>query len=130
MLGHLCFIQWSPTWSNVVSEMRWMFYHIKLIVSLRLIKYGGFHLGTTSLSKTRDMSNDVDERYVYLTDTGYVWNSCIQSVWQTHALCQFWFFFGRVVDEVEALKAILMDELIVRTNERLAFTFICMFHIS
>lgn len=37
-------------------------------------------------------------------------------------ICQFLFLFGRVVDEVEALKAILMDELIVRTNERLAFS--------
>jgi hypothetical protein len=33
--------------------------------------------------------------------------------------CQLVFLFDRVVDEVEALKAILMDELIVRTNERL-----------
>lgn len=37
----------------------------------------------------------------------------------TVEFCHFVFLFGRVVDEVEALKAILMDELIVRTNERL-----------
>ena len=44
-----------------------------------------------------------------------------------HTLCQFLFSFGRVVDEVGALKAILMDELIVRSNERLVLMFICMF---
>jgi hypothetical protein len=43
-----------------------------------------------------------------------------------HSVSSFFFPVGRVVDEVEALKAILMDELIVRTNERLVFIFIGM----
>lgn len=46
-----------------------------------------------------------------------------------HTFCQFLFSFGRVVDEVGALKAILMDELIVRSNERLVLIFSSMFQV-
>lgn len=46
-----------------------------------------------------------------------------------HTFCQFLFSFGRVVDEVGALKAILMDELIVRSNERLVLIFSSMFKV-
>lgn len=46
-----------------------------------------------------------------------------------HTFCQFLFSFGRVVDEVGALKAILMDELIVRSNERLVLIFGSMFEV-
>jgi hypothetical protein len=105
------------------------FYHITLIISLRLIEFCEFRLVTTSLIKTRNMSNDADERYVYLTNRGTSEVPVFCLFRQAHAFCQFLFLFGRVVDEVEALKAILMDELIVRTNERLVVIFICMFHI-
>jgi len=46
-----------------------------------------------------------------------------------HTFCQFLFSFGRVVDEVGALKAILMDELTVRSNERLVLIFSSMFQV-
>lgn len=46
-----------------------------------------------------------------------------------HTFCQFLFSFDRVVDEVGALKAILMDELIVRSNERLVLIFSSMFQV-
>ena len=39
--------------------------------------------------------------------------------WNKHTYSVNCYVFDRVVDEVEALKAILMDELVVRNNERL-----------
>lgn len=56
---------------------------------------------------------------VNLNNKGNTWIVYVLPSVSTVAFCHFVFLFGRVVDEVEALKAILMDELIVRTNERL-----------
>lgn len=56
---------------------------------------------------------------MHLNNKGNISSVCVLLSVSTVAFCHFIFLFGRVVDEVEALKAILMDELIVRTSERL-----------
>jgi hypothetical protein len=77
------------------------------------------------------MSNDVDERYsmyfVTIEEASEVAVSCCP-FGQTYIL-SILIFIGRVVDEVGALKAILMDELIVRSNERLVLIFSSMFQV-